>query len=72
MNYNGQTLWFKQCPRDTGDLCLNRDVYGHYIACLQCGYYLTEAQMAKLLHNGSLTPVEDSRSYPISANPSKN
>ena len=71
MNYNGQTLWFKQCPRDTGDLRLDRDVYGHYIVCLQCGYYLTDNQMRTLLTYNSLTPLEDSHPSFVSANPSK-
>jgi len=30
-------LWLKCCPRCGGDLYLERDVYGAYVACLQCG-----------------------------------
>ncbi len=29
---------FRACPRCKGDLHLNRDVYGRYRECLQCGY----------------------------------
>lgn len=29
---------FKACPRCTGDLLVNSDIYGRYVECLQCGY----------------------------------
>lgn len=29
---------FKGCPKCQGDLYLNRDTYGKYLSCLQCGY----------------------------------
>jgi hypothetical protein len=32
------TLYLKSCPRDKGDMYEDRDVYGKYIGCLQCGY----------------------------------
>ncbi|MBI4199814.1 MAG: hypothetical protein HY535_05025 [Chloroflexi bacterium] len=41
-------LWFRECPRCGGDLYRDRDMYGRYIACLQCGYYLSDAQMEAL------------------------
>lgn len=44
-----EMLWFKQCPRCRGDLHHNRDMYGDYVACLQCGYYLPENEVAGLL-----------------------
>ena len=28
---------FKGCPRCRGDIMLERDVYGDYLECLQCG-----------------------------------
>ena len=31
-------LEFKACPRCRGDLHENRDIYGTYKECLQCGY----------------------------------
>ena len=30
-------FWFKQCPRCGGDLISERDNYGSFISCLQCG-----------------------------------
>ncbi len=30
-------LWLKRCPRCGGDLLLEQDAYGKYMACLQCG-----------------------------------
>ncbi len=34
----GEIYAFKGCPRDAGDLILERDIYGKYVSCLQCGY----------------------------------
>ena len=31
-------LDYKACPRCEGDLHENRDIYGSYKECLQCGY----------------------------------
>ena len=31
-------LELKACPRCEGDLHTNRDMYGSYRQCLQCGY----------------------------------
>jgi DNA-directed RNA polymerase subunit RPC12/RpoP len=33
-------FWLKCCPR-CGGLYDDRDQYGYYIACVQCGHYLT-------------------------------
>ena len=33
-------LNLKGCPRCQGDLITNRDMYGEYKECLQCGYML--------------------------------
>ena len=31
--------WFKSCPRcKTGDVISEKDYYGPYFMCLQCGY----------------------------------
>lgn len=30
-------FWFKQCPRCSGDLISERDQYGSFISCMQCG-----------------------------------
>ena len=37
-------FWLKSCPRCRGDLHEGLDFYGPYIACLQCGHYLGEAE----------------------------
>ena len=33
-----QKLEFKACPRCKGDLIGDRDIYGEYRQCLQCGH----------------------------------
>ncbi len=33
---------FKVCPRCSGDLYLNEDMFGKYLNCLQCGYIKDE------------------------------
>ena len=40
--------YFKACPRCHGDLFEDTDVYGPYIACMQCGHYITAANEAGL------------------------
>ena len=37
-------LYFKSCNRCQGDLYEAADIYGRYVACVQCGHYLTEAE----------------------------
>ena len=37
-------FWTKRCPRCRGDLYGDRDHYGSFVACVQCGYYLGEAE----------------------------
>ena len=34
-------FWLKRCPRCHGDLHSDRDIHGAYVACLQCGHYLS-------------------------------
>lgn len=34
-------MWLKGCPRCHGDLYANRDHYGHYVTCMQCGHHLS-------------------------------
>lgn len=31
-------LHMKCCPKCAGDVCLNKDRYGYYATCLQCGW----------------------------------
>ena len=38
-------LWLKCCQRcGDGDLSENRDMYGTYVTCLQCGHYLKDGE----------------------------
>lgn len=32
-------FWFKLCPRCTGDLFEDRDQYGSFVTCMQCGFH---------------------------------
>ena len=32
--------WLKGCPRCRGDLHQESDIFGVYVACIQCGYVL--------------------------------
>ncbi len=32
------SLYLKSCPRCKGDMNSNRDMYGEYRMCLQCGH----------------------------------
>jgi uncharacterized membrane protein YvbJ len=36
--------WLKGCPRCHGDLQALEDLEGPYVACIQCGKVLTDAQ----------------------------
>ena len=36
--------WMKRCHECSGTLYEDRDRYGAFIACLHCGYYMTEAE----------------------------
>ena len=40
--------WIKGCPKCHGDLYSDSDVYGSYVACFQCGHYLTVTEEARL------------------------
>ena len=31
-------IWFKGCPRCSGDLFHDRDQYGQFVTCVQCGF----------------------------------
>lgn len=42
-------FWLKCCPRCGGALYDGMDIYGRYIACLQCGHYLTPQQEVALV-----------------------
>ena len=44
-------LQLKACPRCAGDLNTNRDLYGSYSECLQCGYMKDLPESSKLLES---------------------
>ena len=44
-------FWFKSCPRCDGDLYGNSDIFGSYVACFQCGYYLNEPEVVVLRYS---------------------
>ena len=46
--------WFKQCPRCTGDLREESDLYGRYISCMQCGCIPTAEEEARIYATGKL------------------
>lgn len=56
-------LWLKTCPRCHGDLTEGQDLYGPFIACIQCGHYLPEWQ-ERLLRRG-LLPQPASVAVPV-------
>lgn len=39
-------LQMQKCPRCSGDLYDERDQYGEYFACLQCGYLQEKPEVA--------------------------
>lgn len=41
-------FWNKACPKCKGSLVDDRDKFGYFIFCLQCGYYANEAQVGYL------------------------
>ncbi len=50
--------FLKGCPRCHGDLCQDSDIYGEYVVCLQCGYYLSDKEMGTFAMGSSLYAVE--------------
>lgn len=41
-------LYLKSCPRCSGDIYEGFDMFGHFLACVQCGYELTDPQTTHL------------------------
>ena len=39
--------WLKACQKCGGDLYEGKDMYGPFVACLQCGRYSSEAKPAR-------------------------
>ncbi len=50
-------LWLKSCPRCSGDLYEERDMYGPYTDCLQCGYELSAVEEVLLAAGAKLAPL---------------
>ncbi len=36
-------MLYKKCPRCDGDMSVDRDIWGWYTLCIQCGYLLDMA-----------------------------
>ena len=53
-------IWFKSCPRCSGDLMEDSDGYGKYVSCLACGHYLSSADEVTIRF-GSLTTIVGNR-----------
>jgi hypothetical protein len=41
--------WLKECPRCQGDLQEEKDFYGQYISCVQCGFIPDASREERLL-----------------------
>jgi len=41
---------FKSCPRCDGDMFIDRDLYGWYEQCIQCGHVRDLRSVVKLRH----------------------
>ncbi len=41
-------LYLKTCPRCSGDMYLDRDLYGPFKECLQCGYIMDIAAATRM------------------------
>ena len=53
----GRRSWLGGCPRCKGDLFQTGDIWGDYIACLQCGRELIAAEAGALASTPPPTPV---------------
>ena len=47
-------MYLKACPRCKGDMHDNRDMYGEYKECLQCGYMVDIEKPNSLFSTRSL------------------
>ncbi len=46
--------WLKACPRCQGDLHAEKDFYGVYVACIQCGHVLRGEEERQLRFAGRI------------------
>ncbi len=51
-------LRFKSCPRCKGDVLIDKDIYGWYEQCLQCGY---QRDLKKVVKGQSQSSGETSK-----------
>jgi hypothetical protein len=49
-------MWFKACPKCSGDVVLHRDTDGTYAHCVQCGF-TRDVQPARLIATSSASPA---------------
>ena len=56
------TFWLKACPKCAGDLRLQPDLTGLYVACVQCGLELNSAQ-ERLLRGPGYPGHDQSKSF---------
>ena len=40
--------WLKSCPRCSGDLAEQDDIYGKEVLCMQCGFRPAPVELAQL------------------------
>ena len=52
---------FKSCPRCDGDMFIDRDLYGWYEQCIQCGYNGDLRNTVKLGQQQAYSEKEEER-----------
>jgi hypothetical protein len=52
-------IMFKACPKCKGDLYLNRDMYGKYVNCFQCGYLKDVTSEAEISRREPVPAAEE-------------
>lgn len=62
-------FWFKSCSRCNGDLYEGNDVHGRYVACLQCGDYLTPTEEAVLRYSARPVRMRTPAGSPLGQRP---
>ena len=55
------TVYLRACPRCEGDLRTNKDMYGEYKECFQCGYMKDEKENGniKTLKSRSISELQE-------------
>ena len=61
-------FWFKQCPRCSGDLFEDKDQYGAFITCMQCGFTKDAANSRRGVMVITAEPVPTPVTPPSDAN----